>query len=383
MSKPLHIALLAGEPSGDLLGAPLLQALRERLPQVRFSGVGGPAMQAAGLHSLIDMERLSVMGLVEVLRHLPDILAAERTLLAYWADDPPDVFIGIDAPDFNLRMAHVLHTRGVRTVHYVSPSLWAWKEKRIHKIRRCEDLMLCLFPFETAVYDKHGVPAVCVGHPLRDRLQITPASQARTALGLPPDGRILGLFPGSRRSEVRRLLPVFLQTWQRLRAADPTLQAVLSLRQPPDKASAALLATLPDIHRFDGDSATLMAASDALLLASGTITLEAALLNRPMVVAYRVHPVSAALARALKLLKINRFSLPNLLAGADIVPECMQEECTPDRLAAELTPLLADGAAAGQQRLALAAVAAQLPSDVSAHAAEAVISRFMLAGGKH
>ena len=377
MTTPsLHIALLAGEASGDLLGAPLLQALRERLPHARFSGVGGPAMQAAGLHSLIDMERLSVMGLVEVLRHLPDILAAERALLAHWAADPPDVFIGIDAPDFNLRIASALHARGVRTVHYVSPSLWAWKEKRIHKIRRCIDLMLCLFPFETAVYDKHGVAAVCVGHPLRDRLRMVPAAEARAALGLPPQARILGLFPGSRQGEVRRLLPVFLETWQRLQAADPALQAVLSLRQPPDKASAALLATLPHVHRFDADSATLMAASDALLLASGTITLEAALLNRPMVVAYRVHPISAALARALKLLKINRFSLPNLLAGADIVPECMQEECNPARLAAELTPLLADGEAAARQRAALAAVAAQLPPDVSARAADAIVQRF-------
>ena len=377
MTTPsLHIALLAGEASGDLLGAPLLQALRERLPHARFSGVGGAAMQAAGLHSLIDMERLSVMGLVEVLRHLPDILAAERALLAHWAADPPDVFIGIDAPDFNLRIARALHARGVRTVHYVSPSLWAWKEKRIHKIRRCIDLMLCLFPFETAVYDKHGVAAVCVGHPLRDRLRMVPAAEARAALGLPLQARILGLFPGSRRGEVRRLLPVFLETWQRLQAADAALQAVLSLRQPPDKASAALLATLPHVHRFDADSATLMAASDALLLASGTITLEAALLNRPMVVAYRVHPVSAALARALKLLKINRFSLPNLLAGADIVPECMQEECNPARLAAELTPLLADGEAAARQRAALAAVAAQLPPDVSARAADAIVHRF-------
>ena len=377
MTTPsLHIALLAGEASGDLLGATLLQALRERLPHARFSGVGGPAMQAAGLHSLIDMERLSVMGLVEVLWHLPDILAAERALLAHWAADPPDVFIGIDAPDFNLRIARALHARGVRTVHYVSPSLWAWKEKRIHKIRRCIDLMLCLFPFETAVYDKHGVAAVCVGHPLRDRLRMVPAAEARAALGLPPQARILGLFPGSRRGEVRRLLPVFLETWQRLQAADPALQAVLSLRQPPDKASAALLATLPHVHRFDADSATLMAASDALLLASGTITLEAALLNRPMVVAYRVHPVSAALARALKLLKINRFSLPNLLAGADIVPECMQEECNPARRAAELTPLLADGEAAARQRAARAAVAAQLPPDVSARAADAIVHRF-------
>ena len=288
------------------------------------------------------------------------------------------MFIGIDAPDFNLRIARALHAHGVKTVHYVSPSLWAWKEKRIHKIRRCIDLMLCLFPFETAVYDKHGVPAVCVGHPLRDRLQPVAASDARAALALPQDVPILGIFPGSRRGEIRRLLPDFLHTYERLRAENPALHAVLSLRHPPDDESAALLARLPDVHPIDADSAALMSASDALLLASGTITLEAALLSRPMVVAYRVHPVSAAIARALRLLKINRFSLPNLLAGADIVPECMQEECNPPRLAAELTPLLANAPAADAQRAALAAVAAQLPANVSARAAEAIIAQFCL-----
>ena len=377
-TKPLHIALLAGETSGDLLGAPLLTALRDRLPTARFSGVGGTAMQAAGLDSLIDINRLSVMGLVEVLRHLPDILAAQKTLLQYWADDPPDVFIGIDAPDFNLRIARALHARGVKTVHYVSPSLWAWKEKRIHKIRRCIDLMLCLFPFETAVYDKHGVAAVCVGHPLRDRLQPVDAADARAALNLPADATILGLFPGSRRGEIRRLLPDFLHTYQRLKADNPALHAVLSLRHPPDDESAALLARLPDLHQLDADSATLMSACDALLLASGTITLEAALLARPMVVAYRVHPVSAAIARALRLLKINRFSLPNLLAGADIVPECIQEDCNPARLAAELAPLLANAPAADAQCAALARIAAALPHDVSARAAEAILKQFRL-----
>ena len=304
-AKPLHIALLAGETSGDLLGAPLLAALRERLPNARFSGVGGAAMQAAGLDSLIDMNRLAVMGLVEVLRHLPDILAAQKSLLAHWAGDPPDVFIGIDAPDFNLRIA-------------------------------------------------------------------------RAALGLPQDVPILGIFPGSRRGEIRRLLPDFLHTYDRLRAENPALHAVLSLRHPPDDESAALLARLPDVHQIDADSAALMSASDALLLASGTITLEAALLARPMVVAYRVHPVSAAIARALRLLKINRFSLPNLLAGADIVPECMQEDCNPPRLAAELAPLLTNAPAADAQRAALAAVAAQLPANVSARAADAITAQFCL-----
>lgn len=369
MSKSLHIALLAGEKSGDLLGAPLMAALRERVPGVRFSGVGGEWMQAQGLQSQIEMRRLSLMGLFEVLRHLPDVLAAKRELLAYWAEDPPDVFVGIDAPDFNLRIARALHARGVRTVQYVSPSLWAWKEKRIVTMQAAIDQVLCLFPFETAVYDRHGVAAVCVGHPLRDRLQAQSREAARAALAL-PEGQWLGIFPGSREGEVRRLLPVYVAAFHDLRARLPEVRALVSVAdarlQPWMAAQLGEGMTL--LH---GDSATMMSACDALLLTSGTITLEAALLARPMVVAYRVNPLTAMIAK--RLLKIKRFSLPNLLAGADIVPECIQEECRAEVLSAALLPLFSDAAARAAQEKALAAVVAQLPDQVSARAAEALL----------
>ena len=369
MSKSLHIALLAGEKSGDLLGAPLMAALRERVPGVRFSGVGGEWMQAQGLQSQIEMRRLSLMGLFEVLRHLPDVLAAKRELLAYWAEDPPDVFVGIDAPDFNLRIARALHARGVRTVQYVSPSLWAWKEKRIVTMQAAIDQVLCLFPFETAVYDRHGVAAVCVGHPLRDRLQAQSREAARAALAL-PEGQWLGIFPGSREGEVRRLLPVYVAAFHDLRARLPEVRALVSVAdarlQPWMAAQLGEGMTL--LH---GDSATMMSACDALLLTSGTITLEAALLARPMVVAYRVNPLTAMIAK--RLLKIKRFSLPNLLAGADIVPECIQEECRAEVLSAALLPLFSDATARAAQEKALAAVVAQLPDQVSARAAEALL----------
>ena len=369
MSKSLHIALLAGEKSGDLLGAPLMAALRKRVPGVRFSGVGGEWMQAQGLQSQIEMRRLSLMGLFEVLRHLPDVLAAKRELLAYWAEDPPDVFVGIDAPDFNLRIARALHARGVRTVQYVSPSLWAWKEKRIVTMQAAIDQVLCLFPFETAVYDRHGVAAVCVGHPLRDRLQAQSREAARAALAL-PEGQWLGIFPGSREGEVRRLLPVYVAAFHDLRARLPEVRALVSVAdarlQPWMAAQLGEGMTL--LH---GDSATMMSACDALLLTSGTITLEAALLARPMVVAYRVNPLTAMIAK--RLLKIKRFSLPNLLAGADIVPECIQEECRAEVLSAALLPLFSDATARAAQEKALAAVVAQLPDQVSARAAEALL----------
>lgn len=371
MNKPLHVAVLAGEKSGDLLGAPLMEALRARVPDVRFSGVGGEQMQAAGLDSLIDMRRLSLMGLVEVVRHLPDVLAAKKMLLDFWRNDPPDVFIGIDAPDFNLRIAKALHMRGVRTVQYVSPSLWAWKEKRIETIKVAVDQVLCLFPFETGVYDKHGVDAVCVGHPLRDRLQGQERQSARAALGIADDAPLLGIFPGSREGEIRRLWPVYTQAFDLLKQQMPTVRALVSVSDarflPEMQAHGGA-----DVDFRQENSATLMSACDVLLLTSGTITLEAALLARPMTVAYRVNALTAFIAR--RLLKINRYSLPNLLAGRDIVRECIQEDCTPEVLAQELYALFTDEAKRVRQVADLAQVAATLPENVSARAADAVLA---------
>lgn len=354
-----HIALLAGENSGDKLGAPLLRELKKRFPHARFSGVGGVAMQAEGFESLIDIKRLSVMGLVEVLRHLPDLWQAEKALLAFWRDHPPDVFIGIDAPDFNLRIARALKAQGVKTVHYVSPSLWAWKEKRIVKIQQTIDLMLCLFPFETAIYEQHGVKALCVGHAMRERLQPMAQHEARLALGLPTvSGKLLGLFTGSRASEREQLTSIFLKSYQQLKPYG--YQAII---QPPIPQSA--LSHLSDAWLVDAPSELIMNACDVLLLKSGTITLEAAFLNRPMVVAHRVHPLTAWIAR--RMLKTKRFALPNLLLNQDIVPELMQENCQPEKIAQTIRQL-----DIVTQQSALQNMATLLPEHASQTAADAI-----------
>lgn len=376
--KPLHIAVVAGELSGDRLGGPLITALRARFPDARFSGVGGEAMQQAGLTSLGNIKTLSVMGFAEVLGSLRGILRLKNHLLTTWAQDKPDIFIGIDAPDFNLRLAKTLHQQGVKTVQYVSPSLWAWKEKRITKIQAAIDLVLCLFPFETAVYERHNVAAVCVGHPMKDRIKALDKATARRQLFWPRDWEaspVLGIFPGSRKGEIKRLLPLFLQVFQQLRLAHPELKGVVSISGEQHQAqieSELKTLDLPhDILRTsERNSELLMSASDALLLASGTITLEAALLARPMSVAYRVHPLSAAIAR--RLLKIDHFSLPNLLAGKEIVHEWIQETATVENIAGDCTSLLFDSARQAQQIADLRAVTEKLPVDVSAQAASAV-----------
>lgn len=370
MQIPRHIAIIAGEQSGDRLGAPLMDALRELWPDVRFTGVGGAMMQKAGLESLADINRLSVMGLVEVLKHLPDLLRLKSELLEYWHDDPPDLFIGVDAPDFNLRIAHYMRGRDVPTIHYVSPSLWAWKEKRIEKIKVAVDLVLCLFSFETIVYKRNKVRAVCVGHTLRDRIAPMEKAVAEAQLNLPTALR-LGIFPGSRRGEINRLLPIYLATFAELRQQLPQLQGVVSCVLPEFSATITeQCAQYDGVIVSDASSNILMSACDALLLTSGTITLEAALLERPMVVAYRVQWLTAQIAK--RLLKINRFSLPNLLAGRDVVRECIQEECNREALAEALLPLLSDPASHAAQQDELAAVAAQLPDNVSARAAAAI-----------
>lgn len=375
MTRPLHVAILAGETSGDLLGAPLMQALSAQYPTIRFSGIGGAQMQAQGLESLADMARLSVMGLVEVLVHLPDIMRVKKSVLNYWQDNPPDIFIGIDAPDFNLRIAHALHQRGIPTVHYVSPSLWAWKEKRIETIKQAVDLVLCLFPFETAVYDKHQVQAVCVGHPLRDRLSPQDQQSARQQLNLPAIPPLLGIFPGSRRGEITRLLPIYLQALTRLQANIPDLQALVSVSEARHRALIdeliAPYAHLP-ITAYEGDSASLISAVDVALLSSGTITLECALLQTPMVVAYRVNALTALIAK--RLLTIEHFSLPNLLAQRRLVPECIQREASPETIATELATLFNDEQARQAQLAGFIAISETLPYGVSQRGAEAILT---------
>ncbi|MDS4029605.1 MAG: lipid-A-disaccharide synthase [Candidatus Contendobacter sp.] len=374
----MYVAIVAGELSGDLLGAGLIAALRAQDPQLRFTGVGGPAMLAQGFQSLVPMERLAVMGLVEVLRHLPDLLALRRQLYRQFIADPPLAFIGIDAPDFNLGLERRLRAHGIPTVHYVSPSVWAWRPWRVRKIVRAVDLMLTLFPFEAAFYRDHGVPVRTVGHPLADAIPLrSDPLAARRALGLPgPDeAPVVALLPGSRWGEVSRLGPLLLDTAVWLGARRPELRFVLPAATPRLYAMLAGMQTerapaLP-LTLAQGQSRAAMAAADVVLLASGTATLEAMLLKRPMVVAYRVAPVTAWLAR--RLVRISHFALPNLLAGRELVPEFIQEAATVENLGPAVLRWLDQPLARNRLTAEFDALHRELRRDASRQAAEAIM----------
>ncbi|WP_354671210.1 lipid-A-disaccharide synthase [Thiohalobacter sp. IOR34] len=374
--RPLRIGLVAGEASGDLLGAGLIQALRERCPGIEFEGIGGPLMQAAGCRSLFPMERLSVMGLVEVLRHLPGLLRLRRQLAGHFLARPPDLFVGIDAPDFNLGLERRLRAAGIPVAHYVSPSVWAWRRYRLPRIARSVDRMLTLFPFEAEFYREHAVPVRFVGHPLADMIPAeVDAAAARRALGLEPGAPLLALLPGSRRGEVTRLAPSFIGAAAELARRRPGLQFAAPFATAATRAlfeaELGRHPEAPPIRCLDGQSRELMAAADAVLLASGTATLEALLLRRPMVVAYRLAPLSYRLLR--RLVRLPYYSLPNLLAGEALVEERLQAAVEPVTLADDLERLLDD--TPRRERLAqrFAAIHEQLGGDASGRAAEAVL----------
>ncbi|WP_313516086.1 lipid-A-disaccharide synthase [Pseudomonas sp.] len=371
MSRPLRVALIAGEASGDILGAGLMQALKVRQPQVEFIGIGGPRMIAEGLKSYFPMERLAVMGLVEVLGRLAELLARRRRLVATLIEQRPDVVIGIDAPDFNLGLELKLRRAGIRTVHYVSPSVWAWRQKRVFKIRDACDLMLTLFPFEARFYTEHQVPVHFVGHPLADAIPLeVDRAAAREALGLPQDAPVVALLPGSRGGEVGRLGTLFLDTAERLLASRPELRFVLPCASPERRAQLEQMLVGRDLplSLLDGQSHEALGACDAVLIASGTATLEALLCKRPMVVAYKVAPLTYRILN--RLIKSPYVSLPNLLAGRLLVPELLQDAATPEALAAELLPLLDGGEA---QTEGFDAIHRTLRRDASAEAASAVL----------
>lgn len=373
----MYIAIVAGELSGDLLGAGLITALKTRYPQARFGGIGGPGMIAQGFQTLVPMERLAVMGLVEVLRHLPELLRIRRQLYRRLLADPPQVFVGIDAPDFNLGLECRLRDRGIPTVHYVSPSVWAWRPWRVRKIARAVDLMLTLLPFEAAFYRDHGVPVRYVGHPLADT--IPPRSDARIArrslnLELPAEATVIALLPGSRMGEVGRLGPVFLETANWLHARRPGLHFLIPAATPRLYEALAALRSehapaLP-LTLVQGQSREVMTAADVVLLASGTATLEAMLLKRPMVVAYRVAPVTAWIAR--RLVTISHFALPNLLAGRELVPEFIQQAATVASLGPAVLCWLDDAIAREGLVAEFEALHTQLRRDASQQAAAAI-----------
>lgn len=371
MDRPLLIALVAGEASGDILGSGLMQALKARYPDARFIGVGGPRMQREGLDSYFPMERLSVMGLVEVLGRLPELLSRRKRLIRTLIDARPDVFIGIDAPDFTLGVELKLRRAGIKTVHYVSPSVWAWRQKRVLKIREACDLMLTLFPFEARFYDEHQVPVRFVGHPLADTIDLqADRAAAREVLGVAGQTPLVALLPGSRGGEVSRLGALFLDAAERLRAMRPGVQFVLPCASAERRAQLEQLLAGRDLPLLllDGRSHEALAACDAVLIASGTATLEALLYKRPMVVAYRVAPLTFKILK--RLVKSPYISLPNLLAERLLVPELIQDAATPEALAQTLAPLLDDGEV---QTEGFDVIHRALRQDASRQAADAVL----------
>lgn len=378
------IVLLAGEESGDQLGAELIQALRQRFPRARFAGIGGRRMQALGFSSWCDMRELSLFGIAEVVTHLPRLLRLRRALVARIVRERPSIVVGIDAPDFNLGVEHRVKQAGLPVVHYVSPSVWAWREGRVDKIGRAADRVLCLFPMEPPIYAQHGIDARFTGHPLADRFPlVSDRAAARAALQLPPEAPVLAVLPGSRGSELARLSPPFFDAARRVAAAVPGLRVVVPA------ASPALLASLRTRHAsgwpdtatpvwLDGQAHLAMQAADVVLIASGTATLEAMLAKRPMVVGYRVSPLSYRIAKLLRLLKTDVYSLPNVLARAcgmgahaTLVPELMQQDCTGTKLAAALLALFNDSTRRGNIVQAFEQLHRALRADLDGSAAEA------------
>jgi lipid-A-disaccharide synthase len=372
LRQPLKVALVAGEASGDILGAGLMQAIREHYPQVEFIGVGGPLMEAQGLQSYFPMERLAIMGLVEVLGRLPELLARRKRLIATLKQQQPDVFVGIDAPDFNLTIELQLREAGIKTVHYVSPSVWAWRQKRVLKIRQGCDLMLTLLPFEAKFYQAHQVPVEFVGHPLADSVPMQADSlPAREQLGLSADAQVVALLPGSRGGEVAKLGALFVDTARFLLAEKPLLRFIIpAANQARRQQLEAILAEAPNlpIEILDGQSQTALQACDAVLIASGTATLEAMLFKKPMVVAYKLAPLSHWLLK--KMVKSPYISLPNLLAAEMLVPEFIQDAATPEALGQAVLTQLRDGS---KQTERFAELHQSLRCDASQRAAQAVL----------
>ena len=334
-TRKVTFAIVAGEASGDILGAGLIRSLRLRYPNARFVGIGGDEMIAEGFHSLVPMERLSVMGLVEVLGRIRELFDIRARLMNYLLATPPDVVIGIDSPDFTLGIERRCRDAGIPTAHYVSPSVWAWRQKRIFTIAKSVNLMLTLFPFEARFYEEHGVPVAFVGHPLADRIPMMPdTAGARQSLGLLEDAPVLAILPGSRGGEVERLGTLFLEAARWIQGRRPDLQLVIPcVNRDREKQVQALVEALDvklAVTIVRGRSREVMASSDVVLLASGTATLEAMLLKKPMVVGYRLSRVSYALVS--RLVKVPYVALPNLLAKEQLVPELLQDDASPESL---------------------------------------------------
>ena len=377
----ITIAVIANEASGDQLGALLVRALRERCAHVRFVGVAGPQMLAEGCETWLAMEQLSVMGFVEVLKELPRLLRLRRALRARLLTTRPDLFLGIDAPDFNLGLERDLRAAGIPTAHLVCPTVWAWRPGRVKAIRRAVDLMLSIFPFEEAFLQQHQVQARYIGHPLADDIPLTVnQAQARQAIGVPATAPLVALLPGSRVSEVERLAKPFIETLCRCQHERPALRFVVPLVSPRIRAifAAALQSLAADIRPapllLDGRSREAMAAADLVLTASGTATLEALLLKRPMLVGYRVNPLTWALIKGLRLVKVPYAAMANLLVGRELAPEFLQAHCRAQELAPALLRLLDDQQQRRDIQVVYQQVHEQLRQGAAARAAEALLA---------
>lgn len=375
--RPLRIALVAGELSGDILGAGVIEALKAHAPEARFFGIGGPGMIANGLEAFAPIEALSVMGLTEVLRHLPRLLRLRRDLSRAILNFQPDVFIGIDAPDFNLTLERRLKQKGIRTVHLGCPTIWAWRRGRVRTLRKAVDLLLTLFPFEPAILAKEGLPAEYIGHPLADQLiPVDPPALSRPALELDVERPVVGILPGSRRSEVSRLLPPFLDLVEQGLAQTPAWQFVIPAATKPlwgfIANTLAQRGLTQHVRLVDGNSRAVMQASDVLVLASGTAALEAMLLGRPMMVCYRLSTLSAFILQ--RMLYVPHFSLPNILAGDAIVPELVQDEVNGPALHAQVVALMEKGGVLARQQLdVFNTLRPELRRNASHRAAEAIL----------
>lgn len=341
-----RIGIIVNEVSGDQLAAALIEALHERSPDLIFEGMTGPLMEAAGCRSLATMD--PVMGLVEVLGHLPTLLKTRRALVAHFLNDPPDLVLGIDAPDFNLSLETSLKRAGIRTAHWVSPTVWAWRQGRVKKLRNAVDLMLCIFDFEVAFLEQHQVPAVYVGHPMADQIPIVPGDSAevRKQLGLDATKNVVALLPGSRMSEVSRLAEPFVETAVWLKRHKPELQFVAPMvnQRIRETFLEAINKQAPELKvlLLDGQPREAISAADVVLTASGTATLETLLLKKPMVVAYRLSAVTAWLIRRFNLLKTPYVAIANLLSERMLAPEFLQEQCQAETMGPALLDLLND-----------------------------------------
>lgn len=385
-TRKVKIAIVAAEASGDNLGASLIISLKKKYPNAEFIGIAGDAMQACGCKSLFPINNLSVMGILEVAKRLPTLLNIRKTLIKYFTQNPPDIYVGIDAPDFNLPIEKTLKKQGVLTVHYNSPTIWAWREGRIHSIAKSINLMLTLFPFEAAIYETHNVPVRFIGHPLADEIHNDlDKKQLRYHFGLPQKAPLITLMPGSRKGELAKMAPIFIQA------------AKLILKKQPNANFIVPMVNEQRIKQFAQDlkqhaphlpvqitlkkSREAMAASDIVLLASGTATLEALLLNKPMVVAYKVPVINYLVGKL--LIKIDKFSLPNLLAEEYIVPEFIQQQCTPKNLASAVLEQLNNLPMNEVMALRYQKIRQGLQRDASEHAAQAISQLLELELDKH